>query len=302
MVAMKQILGSVREIGSMSTSLMPSMLKDETGYDTEGNRSLETGWPEVANGLAKVLFGNILAIVAVVLFVWMLLSLADMNKMMKAASSKVEWRSIALYLGSAIFALTMLYSYVQIFVGQWRCMHAPERNWAKTFMFACMLCLISVPILSFIAGWTGGMEAVVSLRPNHRGKLIPISEYLQLASNFLNLVGSILFILFLRAVASCWDDKVTVWGANLYLVFTGAILAASLYIAFGGMELDFDNKELSRQLNRGNYKVLLNSAIILWLGLASLGSYLWYLWLLLSVRRTILRGVANQRSPLEAAW
>jgi hypothetical protein len=278
------------------------MLKDETGYDTDGNPHLETGWPEVASGLGRVLFGNILAVAAIILFVWMLLSLADMNKVMRAASSKVEWRSIALYLGTAIFCMTMFYSYIQILVGQWRCMHAPERKWAKSLMFACMLCVVSVPVLSFIAGWTGGMEAVVSLQPRQRAKTLPVSEYIQLASNLINLVGSILFILFLRAISTCWNDKVTVWGANLYLLFTGAILAASLYIGFGGMDLDIDNKELTRQLSKGNLKVLLNSAIIIWLGLATIGSYLWYLWLLISARQTILRGLANQRSPLEAAW
>jgi hypothetical protein len=283
----------------MSTSFMPSMLQDETGYNTEGNRGLETGWSDVCSGLKKMLVGNILQLVCAFIGLWLLLGLADVNRMLRSVNGKADWNLIVFYAGVATVGLGLFFSYIMVIMGQWRCLAAPERKLAKALMFASMLCILAAPVLNFLAGWTGGMDAAMAAKHTGAGgKGLSASDYMGLASGILGMLGNLLFIFFLRACADCFDNKILVWCCNLYLVLTGTIILVSLAIAFNFLHIDLDPREISKGLRKGDYKILMELGLIFYLLVASLISYVWYLLLLWLIKSCIENGVKKVRSPL----
>jgi hypothetical protein len=283
---------------AMSTSFLPSTLPDDTGYNTENNRGLETGWHDVIGGLNKMLWGYGLQLVCVVGLIWLIFGMADVNRMMKSVNAKADWNLIVLYSGGAALGLTLVYAGWMVIVGQWRCLAAPERKFAKAFMFASMLCVVASPVLSFLAGWSGGMEAAMAAKHNGVGKGFSSSDYMQLASGVIGLAGSVLFILFLRACADCFESKALVWASNLYLVLTGTIIIAAVAIALNFLQIDLDPKDLSKGLKKGDYNVLVELGLLFYLILASFISYVWFIALLWLTKNCIANGVNNIRSPL----
>lgn len=283
----------------MASTFLPSTLQDDTGYNTEGNRGLETGWQEVCSGLSRMLIGNILQLICLFGIVWLLLGLADANRMMRSVNAKADWNSIVLYAGGAACGLGLFFSYLFVIMGQWRCLAAPERKFAKAFMFASMLCILASPVLSFLAGWSGGMDAAMAAKHTGAGgRGLTTTDYMQLGSGILNLAGSVLFILFLRACAACFESKALVWCCNLYLVLTGTIILASVAIMFNFLTIDVDPRAVSKDLKKGEYRILLQLGLVFYLLVASLVSYIWYLALLWVTKGCIERGVKSIRSPL----
>jgi hypothetical protein len=298
MLPAKAQMVRVRTGVAVSITFLPSTLPDETGYDTENNRGLETGWHEVSAGLTRMLLGNGLQLLCIGAAIWLLFGFADVNRMMKGVNGKADWNLIVLYAGTAAIGLTMLYSYWVILVGQWTCLAAPERRNAKALIFASLLCILASPVLTFLAGWTGGMEAVMAAKHTGAGKTLSTSDYLQLAGGILGMAGSVLFILFLRACAVCFESKPLVWASNLYLALTVTIILAAVAIGFNLVQIDMDPKELSKGFKRGELKVFLELGLVFYLIVASLISYVWYLVLLWLTKACIDNGVKSFRSPL----
>src|SRR5262249_43455940 len=135
--------------------------------------------------------------------------------------AKLPWqvRDIGLFLGGTLFGLAALYSYGCIILGHWRClMNAPERRGAKWLMFSCLTCILAGPMLNFAAGLTGvqqqpkierGVEGIRDFKYTRDGALM------QLGSAGISALGNVLFILFLRAVARCFEDRIRVFLVDL---------------------------------------------------------------------------------------
>lgn len=282
----------------MSTSYLPEILHDETGYTTEGNPKLETGWLEVSRGLFLVLMSHFIAIIATILFVWLVLAVADLNAVLRrTASPRVDWKGISLLVGTLLYGVAMLISYVMMLIGQWRCLYAPERAWAKTYMFLCILCILAVPAVNIAAGLINGFDKLFVVDPDQIGRSKGSGQYLQLAGAILALSSSIFFILFLRAVAMCFHDTFNIANATVYLVFTIFLALGSTYLMFSDPAFLEDARQVSK-LAKGRLKSYLDLGMALWVFLGTIVSFLWYLWLIISVRGSIQRGLEERRVAL----
>lgn len=278
---------------------MPHTLPDDTGYDTENNHSLETGWQEVANGLGRMLIGNGLQILLGLVLVGGVLVLPDLLKSLRSANAKADWVLILSYTGGAAVLMGWAFAYWLILSGQWKCLAAPERRLAKAFIFASLLCLLAGPVLGILGGWMGGLDDVVTTKTTtSRG--LEARHYVSIASGLLATAGSVLFIFFLRACAECFQNRLLIWSANAWLLVTLGLMALALGMTFQIVQVDWDARWVQKALRKGDAEAWKALAPFLTLGLGGLVSYLWYLVLLSMTRNVIENGSRNlARSP---AW
>jgi hypothetical protein len=195
----------------------------------------ELGWTEVRRGLGLILRGYFLIIggailLGVAIAVLLMIEVKERNK--------IPWqvREVGPFLGLALFGILCLYAYGCIVVGHWRClMNVPERCGARWLMFGCLTCILAGPALNFAAGFTGvqtqpkierGLDGIKDVKYSTEGAVM------QIGSIGVAILGNVLFILFLRAIARCFEDSGRVILVNLYLLFTGLLLAGSIYLPF----------------------------------------------------------------------
>jgi hypothetical protein len=126
----------------------------------------------------------------------------------------------------------MLYSWGCILWGYWRClMHAPERYWAKWLMFGCLLCICAGPVINVVVGASSIPRQVKfqrGLEDLSKIELPRSAMVMQLAAAGVDQLNFLLFILFLRAVARCFNDSVQVQLTNLFLVLYGLTLGSTI--------------------------------------------------------------------------
>jgi hypothetical protein len=143
-------------------------------------------------------------------------------------------------------------SYGLLITGQWLClMYAPERCGAKWMMFSAMTCLVAAPVLNITASILVDQElARVHKKQDHTATGImrgvrdypeaiqepDIYGYLRLAGSGLGMLSSVFFILFLRSVARCFEDRTRTILTEIYLGFTGLLMAGTFYLFFNGFE------------------------------------------------------------------
>jgi hypothetical protein len=153
-------------------------------------------------------------------------------------------------------------------------------------MFACMTGLLMGPALNVAAGITG-VEKAPSYRRGPAGfadvKFTRTANNMHMASGVLGFGSFLFFMLFLRAVARCFEDNARIAHISVYLLLNGMLTSATIYLVYG-------NAQLLRQP-----RVLLG-VIIAWVV-----SFLWYLGLISSIRTCIAKGLGTIRSPLDAA-
>ncbi len=256
-----------------------------TEISTDAHLRCELGWSEVRRGLGLILRGYFVLIAAVLLVVGTIVVLFGMDD---ADRKRVPWqvKEVGLFLGVAALGLACLYGYGCIVVGHWRClMNAPERRGAKWLMFACMTCILTGPALNIAAG-VGGFKRPPKIQ---RGlddvkdtEFTDNAAIMELAGAGTKLLGIVLFLLFLRAVADCFQDRVRVVLVELYLVLVGLLLAGTLFLF------------LARP--KPPAQTLLTLALIVGWPTCFLG----YLFLLAVARAGIRQGLGNLRSPLQA--
>ena len=244
----------------------------------KGHLRFELGWTEVRSGLGLILRGYILLIAAAIMLVTLAVIFLTLSPQQKA---KIPWqlREVGLWFGLAMFGLLSLYCYGCVLVGHWRClMNVPERRGARWLMFGCLTCILAGPALNFASNLTGvekgvkwerGIAGVKELRMSKEGTIMAVG------SAGVQALGGILFILFLRAVAGCFEDRFRVRLVNVYLVFSIVLLVATLFL--GLTARDFD--------------ALLKRALLL--GAAMLVNFLGYLFVIGMVRGGITRGLAR---------
>ena len=108
------------------------------------------------------------------------------------------------------------------------------------------------------------------------------SGILNLASGAIGLLSGVLFLLFLRAVARCFEDEARVRLVEMYLGFSLLLGGGSFFLL------------LSQP------KLTMNGSFLLALAGAWLLEFILFLVVILAVRGTIVRGLQNQPAPLGA--
>jgi hypothetical protein len=166
-------------------------------------------------------------------------------------------------------------------------MNAPERRQAKWLMFTCILCMLVGPVLNGIFSVSGeGADNYRALKKGRDGvaliKFETVGPILQVVGAVIGLVSSVLFIFFLRAVASCFNSTVLVHGIHLYLLYLALLIGGTIQIAVRGE------------------KALAKPEIVLMLGLGWLGLAVGYVLIIAATRSCIFNGLSRVRSPLAA--
>jgi hypothetical protein len=153
-------------------------------------------------------------------------------------------------------------------------------------MFACMPGLLMGPALNVAAGATG-LDKGPDYRRGPAGfvrvQFSPTARKMQTASGVLGFSSFVFFILFLRAVARCFEDRAREAHVTLYLLVSSVLIAATLYVAMADPKL-----------------LVTQPQIVLGLGVGWVVAFVWYLCLVGVMRSCIAQGMSRVRSPLEA--
>ena len=251
------------------------------GTNLDPRLRFEFGWAEVRSGLGLVLRGWLQIPLVLLFAVGVMVSIFS-TKEDGGHQLSAESRLLAMELLMALVGLAILYSWACILSGYWRClMHAPERHWTKWLMYGCILCVCGGPVIGTVLG-TGSIPKQVKLQHGMEGfKQIELSMealVLQGVAMAVNLLNFVLFILFLRAIARCFNDSTQILRTDFYLWFYGVTVGVTLFFIF----------------------VKLPLALRGWLMLCLLGSWLLcfigFLVLVGLARGSITRGMWESRS------
>jgi hypothetical protein len=260
---------------------------------------MELGWPAVRKGLHSILFGYLLSVGMVLFAVALALYVVFMVMQAKKVAEFID-AALLIYAGISILFLMGLASLSFIIKGNICCLlNAPERCGARWLMFASTLCVVVGPALNVVAGFVGGSAppaaaattttsndaaAEVSAALRSYGESLKVLDgraYVALTGNVANLLSGVFFVLFLRAVARCFNDLGRMRVAETYLIFSGVLAAVSVYFFLHPMQL------------------LALPEVLLALGGGWLVAGLWYILLLVSTSTCIADGLDRRRSPLE---
>jgi hypothetical protein len=258
---------------------------DDPGYVDVLQLRVESGWYEVANGLTRMLLGNLIIMgswfVGVGLFVLAFFGIPGKNDKL----INDVYFEVTCYGAVALILLGSSWGYGMIVLGQWKCLkNASERHGCRWLIFSSMTCVLMGPTLNIGCSWGGVKNQPNFQRGARNFKMVEFSQstrYLQMASSGITMTSVLLFVLFLRAVARCFGDTARVFRVNLYLVFMGLLLGGSIYVGYNRPDLLFRNE----------------------IALGILGGWvlsgLWFLYLLLTVRLCIADGMHYLKSPLD---
>jgi hypothetical protein len=248
-----------------------------------GDVRWEYGWLDVQSGLVKMLQGYAVLIGGLAFCVFLIVcSVVQIGR----APAKLPMGSLWLfYFGISLPLVIMPLGYGLIVMGKWRClMNAPERFHCRWLMFACMACLLMGPAINITSSLTG-LQTAPELKRGPEGfrqmKFTRLGAGMQIASGVLGLGSLVLFVLFLRAIAKCFEARAQLWLTSLYLAFLLTLVGASVY---AGFKIDYF---LNRPL------------LLVGLGAAWLVVFLGYLLLIVIVRGCIAHGLSSMRSPLD---
>jgi hypothetical protein len=130
-----------------------------------------------------------------------------------------------------------------------------------------------------------GLQTAPELKRGPEGfrqmKFTTFGAGMQIASGVIGFGSLVLFVLFLRAIAKCFEAHSRIWLADAYLTFLAALVGASVFAGF----------KIEQFLNK--------PFLLIALGAAWLVAFLGYLSLIIIVRGCISRGLASMRSPLD---
>jgi hypothetical protein len=302
---------------------MPTYLSTQhlmtTAPDPEVEAPPEFGWPEVRKGLHMIMGGYLVAVgvalLAVMAVAYIIYSVVTTHEIVETIFDA----AMILYLTWAISILGSLYSLIMVVAGKVKCLlNAPERCGTKWLMFSAILLFLFGPALNITSNFVGvdrqstaaqtkavaammqGIhdysEAMAKMRPR---------AYISLAGNLSSVASTVLFIVFLRQVARCFDDGPRMRLAEFYLLFNALVLAGTLYLGYRLFQLLKDiplpapgalaQFDLPPALMR-EFQTL--PIALLMLGACWLVSLLWYFGLIISTSRGIAQGIGIQEAAL----
>jgi hypothetical protein len=253
----------------------------QDGGDTPWQFNAETGWQEISRGLGHVVRGYAVLIGGSLLGAGLLWLALDGGPVSTRACASNQDRDNVLALGVLTLGLTALLSYGLVLAGQWRClMYAPQRQNAKELMYLCLNCVFLALALNVLGVILDGGRSYAVLQEGWEGvERIDgwsVGNLAQLGSAGLGLFASLVFSLFLRNVASCFNDRGRVRSVDLNLALVGLLLGGS-----GGTLLLV-------------HRVASKAEMLPWLVGGWLLCFAWHLWLVNSVRRGVDDGLRRQ--------
>jgi hypothetical protein len=275
----------------MTMSLQTSMLLSQAENPNAPNNPLriEYGWREVGKALTKILLGYFIWVVGGIggacLFVVALRG-RELDILPRNGSKNLI--DTLIIVGALLMGAASLVSYGMVMVGKWRClMSAPERRAAKWLMFTCMLCMLVGPVVNvlFSVGG-GGADNIRALKKGQDGvedvKFEATGAIMQLVGLAISLSSTVLFVLFLRAVASCFNSKILVNGIHLYLLFLALLIGGTVQVSLLGP------------------RALMKPDVLMLLGLGWLGFVVGYVLIIIATRICISNGLSRVQSPVTA--
>jgi hypothetical protein len=251
---------------------------------------MEPGWDEVASGLARILIGYLVffvgTAVGVGLVIWSIYGWLVGPGARPAATPAIGTVWI-FYIGLGILSVIGTFGYLIVLAGHWRCMHgAAERYGARWLMFFCVTALFAGPALevaSYIAGCQKPPELSRGASSLNSMQFTATARYMQLAGAGATLLYTVLFLLFLRAVALCHGSRSHVLLVNFFLVLVTLMVAGTVYVAYRTYtQHRAELREITLALAGAWVAILLS-----------------YLLLIATVRSCVVRSVAQVRSPLD---
>ncbi|HEY8504381.1 MAG TPA: hypothetical protein VIL46_07340 [Gemmataceae bacterium] len=198
----------------------------------------EMGWREVASGLGRILAGCLLFVVAaagaVVVAPLVAAKAQAARNLPGPPDPAVTWLVMLSALG---LASLVLLCYWLMISGQWRCaLGAPDRCGARWFLFGCILCVLVGPAMSVAEAIIAASDPLAArFTPAQRvgaAVRLPLS-LTELVGVAVDLIGMVLFVLFIRSVGVCFDARRLISQAELYLTFSVGLIAMTLYLIFG---------------------------------------------------------------------
>jgi hypothetical protein len=266
----------------------------------------ELGWREVAEALGQILWGYaILAfsiLVGVAGVAMLYLSFVTRRGVPRGAAPpsdiSVLW---VVLLGGAILVLLIILAYWKILVGKVRCaISSPERCGARWFIFSCALCIVIGPVLGIVntvAQVTAVTDAIKDKQKAQGGRfqgfnaheeqklvdsVVAKINFGHAAGTLVSVFVTVFFIMFLRATGKCFKSWILVWGSNLHLLLSVAIIGLTV--------ASFSSTRV------GHIQMGLLAALVL----CGLASTIGYILLVIYARVLIIWGMGRVRSPLEA--
>jgi hypothetical protein len=287
------------ERGDKRESFMALLSQQYVTAPDEAELAAETGWPEVRRGLNRILLAHLVLIGLLAGLVGLVLYVAT-QPLPKHPDREVSAVEVVALLALAGFFFAMLYCLVLAVRGHWGClMHAPERYAAKWFMFAVILFRLVSPTIGFAAGFLSiGLTPPPESAHHNKapdsaaGYVRDLQDYptrvsedqtgsaLMVLSGLVALAADVAFILFLRAVARCFEDDLRVRLADIYLLLVVGLFVAGVAVQFAAPELRTDPRYFLAMA--GGYGV----------------AFLWYLGLLLSTSTCIAGALERPRAQV----
>jgi hypothetical protein len=255
----------------------------QDGGDTPWQFNAETGWQEISRGLGHVVRGYAVLIGGSLLGAGLLWLALDGGPISTWACPKEQDRDNVLALGVLTLGLTALISYGLVLAGQWRClMYAPQRQNAKELMYLCLNCVVLALALNVLGVILDGSRSYAVLQEGWEGveriDCWSVGNLAQLGSAGLGLFASLVFSLFLRNVASCFNDRARVRNVDLNLALVGLLLGGSSGTLFLV------------------HRVASKAEMLPWLVGGWLLCFAWHLWLVNSARGGVDDGLRRQDS------
>jgi hypothetical protein len=267
----------------------------------EAELQAELGWPEVRRGLNRIFLAHLVLIGCIGVLFGLVLWVAG-QPVPKHPDKEVSAVEVVVMLALAGLFFAMLYFLYLAVRGHWNClMNAPERYFAKWFIFTAILFRVVSPVFGFAAGFLSiGMPppqaAHASKPPDSASAYVRdlekypermsedrASSFLMLTSGLVSLASDVAFILFLRSVARCFEDNIRVGLADFYLFLVVSLFVGGIVVQFTAPDLRTDPR----------YFLVMGGGYAL--------AFLWYLGLLLSTSSCIASATAKQRRPLSSA-
>jgi hypothetical protein len=258
--------------------------EEEAPRTLEDVLRMESCWHDVRSGLGRLLVGYLFWVVAS-FFCGAMIGLGVAGLAGKVGGARPLGFLWLFYLGVGLLGLVWPIGYGIVITALWRCLlHVPERRWAKWFLFACMTCLLMGPALNIVAS-TGGVRRAPDFKRGPDGfkqaRFTELGLGMQIAGAAIGGLSFLLFMLFLRAIACCFENRFRVLLVNLYLLSVMGLIAASYWVAFRNPAL-----------------LLQQPRVLIGLAAGWAVAFFGYLGLIQTMRTCIYKGMRQVRSPL----
>jgi hypothetical protein len=209
---------------------------------TIGLLDLRKGLYTIVSGYLLCLFAT-LAAIGVAAYV--ILGLREQG----VSAKTVESASTILFATVLIFYVLLIGSVILIVKGKWMCLlSAPEQCHAKWMMFMAILLILTGPALNRGASYlmsdadaaprkaqkkstaddlVRSVEDLKDMTPK-----LDARGYVRLVGNAASLLSSVFFVLFLRALALCWNSQTLARFTELFLLLMGVLIVGVVMLVW----------------------------------------------------------------------